>query len=117
MSEDNRGGGGFFAGFILGALAGGVIAYIITQEEARDMIVGKAREASNFAMDASGDLRGRVAGVATNLQANAADLYNRGKTVVDNARGNINAAIDEAQTTKEQLREDLSRQSSSTTND
>ncbi len=108
------GGGGFFAGFIFGAVAGGVLAYLITQEEARDAIVGRAREASNFAMDATGDLRGKVTDAATSLQSNAADLYARGKTVVDNARTNINAAVDEGQTTAEQVRDDLSRQSPST---
>lgn len=99
--SDERKGGGFFAGFVFGALAGAVIAYVISQEEARDAIVGKAREASNFAMDATSDLR-----------ANASDLYERGKAVVDNARANMNAAVDEGQTTAEHLRDDLSRQSS-----
>jgi gas vesicle protein len=114
MKENNGGkGGGFFAGFIFGGIAGALVAYLITQEDARDVIVGKAREAGNRAADATGDLRGRVADVATSLQANAADLYARGKTVVDNARSNINAAVDEGQNTSEQLREDLSRESQS----
>jgi hypothetical protein len=95
MSDEGK-GGGFFAGFLFGALAGAVLAYVITQEEARDLIVGKAREAGNFAMDATGDLR---------------DLYARGKSVVDNARTNINAAVDEGQATADQLRKDLSQQS------
>lgn len=102
MNGDGPGksGGGFFAGFIVGVLAGAALAYVITQEEARDLIVGKAREAGNFAMDATGDLR-----------ANAQDLYERGKSVVDNARSNVNAAVDEGQSTATQLRDDLSRQS------
>lgn len=112
MSEENK-GGGFFAGFVLGGLVGAVLAYLIMQEEARDAIVGKAREAGNFAMDATGDLRGRVSDVASTFQANAADLYERGKTVVDAARSNINAAVDEGQTTAHQMRDDLSRQSQS----
>lgn len=98
MSDEAK-GGGFFAGFLFGAVAGGALAYVITQEEARDVIVGKAREASNFAVDATGDLR---------------DLYARGKSVVENARSNINAAVDEGQTTADQLRKDLSQQSQST---
>lgn len=89
--ESPRGsGGGFFAGFITGAMAGAVIAYLITQEEARDAIAGKAREAANMAMDYGGDLR-----------ANAADLYARGKTVVENARGNADAAAEQSQTQPE----------------
>ncbi len=110
MSE-GKGGGGFFAGFVTGAIAGGFVAYLITQEEARDVIVGKAREASNLAADATGDLRGKVTDVASSLQANAADLYARGKSVVENARSNISAAVDEGQSTAEELRDDLSRQS------
>lgn len=112
MSKNNgdKGGGGFVAGFVVGAIAGGILAYLITQEEARDVIVGKAREAGNFAMDATGDLRGKVTDVATSLQANAADLYTRGKNVVDNARSNIGAAVDEGQTTAGQLRDELSRE-------
>lgn len=98
---DGEKGGGFFAGFIVGAIAGGVIAYLMTQEDARDLIVGKAREASNFAVDATGDLRTR-----------ASDLYERGKNVVENARSNINAAVDEGQTSADQIRDDLSQQSS-----
>ena len=99
--RDEKGGGGFFAGFIVGAIAGGVIAYLMTQEDARDIIVGKAREAGNYAMDATGDLRSK-----------ASDLYERGKNVVENARSNINAAVDEGQTNADLIRDDLSRQSS-----
>lgn len=99
--EDAGGGGGFFAGFIVGAIAAGVIAYLITQEEARDVIVGKAREAGNYAVDATGDLRDK-----------ASDLYARGKNVVENARSNISAAVDEGQASADQIRDDLSRQSS-----
>ena len=99
--EDAGGGGGFFAGFIVGAIAAGAIAYLITQEEARDVIVGKAREAGNYAVDATGDLRDK-----------ASDLYQRGKNVVENARSNISAAVDEGQASADQIRDDLSRQSS-----
>lgn len=98
---DDGKGGGFFAGFIVGAIAGGVIAYLMTQEDARDLLVGKAREASNFAVDATGDIRTK-----------ATDLYERGKNVVENARSNINAAVDEGQTSADKIRDDLSRQSS-----
>ena len=101
VPDENGKGGGFFAGFIVGAIVGGAAAYFMTQENARDLIVGKAREASNFAMDATGDLRSK-----------ATDLYERGKNVVENARSNINAAVDEGQTSADQIRDDLSRQSS-----
>jgi hypothetical protein len=67
-------GNGFIGGFVAGAIAGGILAYVILQEDVRDMIVGKAREAGNRAMDATGDLR---------------DLYQRGRDVVDSARSTM----------------------------
>ena len=67
-------GNGFIGGFVAGAIAGAILAYVIVQEDARDMIVGKAREAGNRAMDATGDLR---------------ELYQRGRDVVDSARSNM----------------------------
>lgn len=113
--DEQGGGGGFFTGLIVGAVAGAALAYFIMQEEARDAIVGKAREAGNFAMDATGDLRGRVAGVAGSIQANAAELYARGKSVVDSARNNVDAAVDEGQVTADRLRDQLGRESESMT--
>lgn len=59
---------GFASGFIIGGIAGAVLAYALMQEDARDLIVGKAKEAGNFAKDATGDLR---------------DIYSRGKNVMD----------------------------------
>jgi gas vesicle protein len=84
MSNDEGGGSGFFAGFVLGAIAGGAVAMLLTQEETRDLLVGKAREAGNLAMDASGDLRGRYI-----------DLYERGRTIVENARATMSDAADQ----------------------
>ncbi|HUN28558.1 MAG TPA: YtxH domain-containing protein [Alphaproteobacteria bacterium] len=94
MSSENS-GSGFFAGFVLGAIAGGAVAVLLTQEEARDLLVGKAREAGNLAIDASGDLRGRFGDVASQWQDNAADLYERGRTIVENARATIGDAADQ----------------------
>jgi hypothetical protein len=94
MSDDNRGGSGFFGGFLVGAIVGGAIAAFLIQEETRDLFVGKAREATNFAMDASGDLRGHVNDVTSQWQGSAADLYERGRQVVENARTNFDAAVD-----------------------
>ncbi len=79
MNEQQSGGGsprgnGFLGGFVAGAIIGVLLAYVIMQEDARDLIVGKAREAGNRAMDATGDLR---------------DLYQRGRDVVDSARSNM----------------------------
>lgn len=86
MSNENS-GGGFATGFMLGAIVGGAVAVLLTQEETRDLLVGKAREASNFAVDATGDLRGRVTDVTAQWQEGAADLYERGRQVVEQARG------------------------------
>jgi gas vesicle protein len=108
-NEDANQGGGFFAGFLLGAIAGAAIAMMLTREETRDLLVGKAREAGNLAMDASGDLRGRLNDVTSQWQDSAAELYERGKTIVDNARSTINDAVDEGTTSARDVREDLSR--------
>ncbi len=83
-NESGGSSGGFFAGFVLGAVVGGAVAVLLTQEETRDLLVGKAREAGNLAMDASGDLRGRYA-----------DLYERGRTIVENARATMGDAADQ----------------------
>lgn len=108
MSDENR-GGGFFAGFLLGAIIGGAAAVLLTQEETRDLLVGKAREAGNLAMDATGDLRGRVTDVTSTWQESAADLYERGRAVVENARSNLNAAVEEGQDSADSLRDELER--------
>lgn len=101
MSDQNGNpqsrGNSFIPGFIAGAITGAIFAYVVMQEDARDMIVGKAREAGNKAMDATGDLR---------------NLYNRGRDVVESARSDISAAIDEVQSTSEQLRDNLTRRAS-----
>ena len=108
MNDENR-GGGFFAGFLLGAIVGGAVAVLLTQEETRDLLVGKAREAGNLAMDATGDLRGRVTDVTSTWQDSAADLYERGRQVVENARSNFNAAVAEGNASADSLREELER--------
>jgi gas vesicle protein len=97
MSDENR-GGGFFAGFVLGAIAGAVAAVFLTQDDTRDMFLGKAREAGNLAADATGDLR-----------EGAAELYERGRQVVESARSNFNAAVEEGNSSAASLREQLQR--------
>jgi gas vesicle protein len=97
MSSENR-GGGFFAGFVLGAIAGGLAAALLSQDDTRDMMVGKAREAGNLAKNATGDLR-----------ESAADLYERGRQVVENARSNFSAAVEEGSASADSLREELQR--------
>lgn len=109
MGNGNGGGGGFLPGFLIGAIVGGAAAVLLTQEETRDLLVGKAREAGNLAMDATGDLRGKVNNVTTQFQANASDLYERGRQVVENARTNIDAAVDQGIDAAEQLRQELAR--------
>ncbi len=108
MNNENR-GGGFFAGFVIGAIIGGAVAVLLTQEETRDLIVGKAREAGNMAMDATGDLRGKVTDVTATWQDSAADLYERGRRVVENARGTIDSAVQEGSKSAADARVELQR--------
>ncbi len=109
MSSENGGGGGFFAGFLLGVIAGGAVAVFLAQEEMRDLLVGKAREAGNLAKDASGDLRGRLNDVTAQWQDSAADLYERGRQIVENARSNVNEAVDAGTASAQDVRDELSR--------
>jgi gas vesicle protein len=107
--EGSRGKGGFFAGFLLGAIVGGVAAVLLTQEETRDLLAGKAREAGNYAKDTGDDFRGKVGDVTSGWQSSASDLYERGRQVVENARTTINAAIEEGSNSAEQMRDELAR--------
>jgi len=104
-------GGGFFAGLLIGAVVGAAAAVLLTQEETRDLLVGKAREAGNFAMDATGDLRGKVGDVTAQWQSSASELYERGRQVVENARTNFDAAVADGRSTATDVREELQRQS------
>lgn len=109
MGKGNGGGGGFFAGFLIGAVVGGAAAVLLAQEETRERIAGKAREAGNFAMGATGDLRGKVSDVTSQWQSSVSELYERGRQVVDSARANIDAAVAESKTTAERTRDELQR--------
>jgi gas vesicle protein len=110
MSNGSGGGSGFFAGFLVGAIVGGVAAVLLSQDETRDLFVGKVREAGNIAKDATEDLRGKVGDVATAVQSNASELYERGRQVVENARSTIDAAVIDARSTAEDTRSELERQ-------
>ncbi len=109
MGKRDGGGGGFFAGFLVGAIVGGAAAVLLTQEETRDLLAGKAREASNLAMDKTGDLRGRVSDVTSQWQSSVSELYERGRQVVENARASLDAAVAEGQATAEETRDELQR--------
>lgn len=109
MGNGKSGGGGFFAGFLIGAIIGGVAALLLTQEETRDLIAGKAREAGNIAKDATDDLRGKVGDVTSQWQSSASDLYERGRQVVETARSTIGAAVEEGIDSADRARDDLQR--------
>jgi gas vesicle protein len=108
MGKGN-GGGGFFAGFLIGAVVGGAAAVFLAQDETRDRLAGKAREAGDFAMGATGDLRGKVNDVTSQWQSSVSELYERGRQVVESARANIDAAVAEGRATADQTRDDLQR--------
>lgn len=108
MGKGN-GGGGFFAGFLIGAVIGGAAAVLLTQEDARDRLAGKAREAGGMAMDATGDLRGRVGDVTSQWQSSVSELYERGRQVVENARANLDAAVAEGRSSAQEIHEELER--------
>ncbi len=111
MSKGNGGGGGggFFAGLLIGAVVGGTAAVLLAQEEARDQLAGKAREAGNFAADATGDLRGKVQRRDSQWQSSVSELYERGRKVVESARANLDAAIAEGQAAAQETADELQR--------
>ncbi len=109
MDKGNGGGGGFFAGFLIGAVVGGTAAVLLTQDETRDRLAGKAREAGNFAIDASGDLRGKVNDVTSQWQSSVSELYERGRAVVESARANLDAAVLEGRAAAFETADDLQR--------
>jgi gas vesicle protein len=109
MGKGNGGGGGFVVGFLIGAVLGGVAAVLLTQEETRDLLAGKAREAGNRAMDATGDLRGKVGDVTSQWQSSVSELYERGRQVVENARANIDAAVAEGRAAADEAQDELAR--------
>jgi gas vesicle protein len=109
MGKGNGGGGGFFAGFVIGAVIGGVAAVLLSQEEMRERLAGKAREAGSFAADATGDLRGRVSDVTSQWQSSVSELYEKGRQVVESARANIDAAVAEGRATADETADELQR--------
>ena len=112
--DRGNGGAGFVSGFLIGALVGGTAAILLSQEELRDRVAGKARDAGSFAMGATGDLRGRVSDVTSQWQSNVSELYERGRRVVESARANVDAAVSEGKNTADQARDDLQRRAEET---
>lgn len=108
MGKGN-GGGGFFTGFLIGAVIGGAAAVLLTQEETRDRLAGKARDAGNFAMGATGDIRGKVNDVTSQWQSSVSELYERGRQVVESARSNLDAAVAEGRAAAEETADELQR--------
>lgn len=95
---NRNGGGGFFAGFLIGAVAGAAAAAFLTQDDARERLAGKAREAGE-----------KMGDVTSQWQSSVSDLYERGRQVVERARSNIDAAVVEGQTTAQTTHDDLQR--------
>ncbi|HVN70039.1 MAG TPA: hypothetical protein VMU38_10380 [Candidatus Binatia bacterium] len=108
MGKGN-GGGGFLVGLLIGAAIGGAAAVVLAQEEMRDRLTEKAREAGNLAMDATGDLRGKMGDVTAQWQSSVSELYERGRQVVESARANIDAAVAEGKAAADQAHDDLQR--------
>ncbi|MBV8068088.1 MAG: YtxH domain-containing protein [Candidatus Eremiobacteraeota bacterium] len=107
MDKGNGGAGGFFAGFLIGAVIGGAAAVLLTQEETRDRLAEKARDAGSFAMGATGDIRGKVSDVTSQWQSSVSELYERGRQVVESARANVDAAVAEGRAAADETADEL----------
>jgi gas vesicle protein len=108
MNKGN-GGGGFLVGLVIGAVAGGAAAVLLTQQEMRDRLSGKARDAGSFAVDATEGLRDKVSDVTTQWQSSVSELYERGRQVVESARANLDAAVAEGRAAAEEAADELQR--------
>jgi gas vesicle protein len=88
VSNEKRGGGSFVAGLLTGIVAGAGLAFLLapqTGEEARDVLRAKVREASE----------------------QAGDLFEKGKTVIENARGTMDASVEDEQGVVEREHEQI----------
>ena len=104
--------GGFASGFFIGALAGAALALVLTPQkgtETRELLKERAKEASDLVSERTEDLRGKVSSIATDLQAGASDLYTKGRKLVDEARANVDTAVEEGKTAAEGTRSELER--------
>jgi gas vesicle protein len=108
MSDDrNSSGPGFLAGLLVGALAGATVAMMLAPqagEDTRDLLRAKAREASDRMRDAAEDL-------AKNAPVAPADLLERGRQIVEDARARLDAAVAEGKDAAAQLRNSLQNES------
>ena len=114
--DQERQNGGFASGFFVGALVGAAAAMLLAPQagtETRELLKGKAREAGDLVNERTGDLRGKVSEkvttIAGDLQASAGDLYSKGRKLVDDARSNIDAAVDEGKNAADGTRSELER--------
>jgi len=97
--SDRGGNAGFITGLALGALAGATLAMVLAPqsgEDTRDLLVAKAREASERARDTAGD---------------AGDLLARGRQIVAEAKARIDAAVTEGKDAAARQRSNLENES------
>lgn len=88
MSNEKCGGGSFVAGLLTGIVAGAGLAFLLapqTGEEARDVLRARVREASE----------------------QAGDLFEKGKTVIENARGTMAGSVEDEQGVAERENEQI----------
>jgi gas vesicle protein len=103
MAGDEKSGGGFVTGLLLGLLAGATLAMISAPQSGdatRDLLLAKAREAANRARDTAGEVSETVGG-----QTN--ELIERGRAIVERARARVDGAVAEGMDAAEQQRNEL----------
>jgi gas vesicle protein len=103
MADDDKSGGGFVTGLLLGLLAGATLAMIsapASGEDTRELLRVKAREAADRARDTAGEVSETVGG-----QTN--ELLERGRAIVERARARVDGAVAEGMDAAEQQRNEL----------
>lgn len=88
---------GFLTGLAIGALVGAAVAIVLAPqsgEETRDFLRNKAQEAKGKALDLASDLKDIAGNVAGDLRAQADQLTQKGRDLIDKARTRVSEAVD-----------------------
>jgi gas vesicle protein len=107
-----RGGPGFVAGVLTGAVLGASVAMLLAPwsgEETRDLLRARAREASNRAKDAVADVSDQARSAATDAATNVSGAIAQGAQAVDNVRRTLGDAADEGRAAAAAQRAELEK--------
>jgi gas vesicle protein len=98
MSNNNGGEiGAFFAGFLVGGLAGAAVALILAPQsgaETREQIRQKSVELQGKAEDALGEARAKAEAVAADIKRRAEELQMQSKAILEEGQKQLAGAVE-----------------------